>query len=133
MTAIQDTELAGIRQGVPGTFCNRPAVRQPLRVKGGGSGVARQPSGFPPIADILTSCCEPPLRARNGPLRRSKTLFDHLVGAAEQRQREGDAERLGGLEVDEQSCRPPTTRWPGGHWKEKAPAPSSKWEWCWGH
>jgi hypothetical protein len=29
-------------------------------------------------------------------------LFDHFVGAAKQRQRRGDAERLGGLEVDDQ-------------------------------
>ena len=27
-------------------------------------------------------------------------LLNHLVGAAEQRQREGEAERLGGLEID---------------------------------
>ena len=27
-------------------------------------------------------------------------LFDHLVGAAEQRQRNGEAERLGGPEID---------------------------------
>jgi hypothetical protein len=29
-----------------------------------------------------------------------KGLFNHLVGAAEQRQRDGQAEHLGGLEVD---------------------------------
>lgn len=28
-------------------------------------------------------------------------LFDHLIGAAEQRQRHVDAERLGGLEIDD--------------------------------
>src|ERR1017187_2511276 len=29
-------------------------------------------------------------------------LFDHLVGVVEERWRDGDAERLGGLEVDDQ-------------------------------
>ena len=29
------------------------------------------------------------------------TLFDYLVGAADERQREGNAKRLGGLEIDD--------------------------------
>src|SRR5258708_22494440 len=33
---------------------------------------------------------------------RAIPLFDHLVGAAEQRDRNGDAERLGGLEIDDE-------------------------------
>src|SRR5262249_17530596 len=35
-------------------------------------------------------------------LQQNASLFDHLVGAAEERDRNGKAERLGGLEVDEQ-------------------------------
>src|SRR5437764_11667310 len=44
---------------------------------------------------------EPCIRfARRGPQR--SDLLDHFVGTAEQRQREREAERLGGLEIDEQ-------------------------------
>jgi hypothetical protein len=43
-------------------------------------------------------CC----KAANRPFLRS---FDRLVSAAKQREREGDPERLGGLEVDEQLAR----------------------------
>ena len=44
------------------------------------------------------------LRAISGSMHRKKmyrvSLFDHLVGGRLQRQRHGNAERLGGLEVD---------------------------------
>jgi hypothetical protein len=45
--------------------------------------------------------------ARNGLIHRSKhpSLFDHLVGAAGERQRDGDAERPGGLEIEELELR----------------------------
>src|SRR4029450_1672661 len=44
-----------------------------------------------------------PLWAKSGPMQRSKgSLFDHLVGATLHRLRHGNAERLGGLEVDDQ-------------------------------
>jgi hypothetical protein len=39
---------------------------------------------------------------RETSLHRSKLTFDHPVGATEQRERDSEAERLGGLEIDEQ-------------------------------
>jgi hypothetical protein len=44
------------------------------------------------------------VRANKGPLQRRSRggLFDHLVGAAEQRDWESQAKRLGGLEIDNQ-------------------------------
>jgi hypothetical protein len=58
---------------------------------------------LPSIADILL----PAPNRRLGPAAdrctaATKPLFDHPVGTAEQREPEGDAERLGSLEVDDE-------------------------------
>jgi len=55
-------------------------------------------SGFTPESGHELSAPRCPLcaKSRHSALRQ---LFDHLVGAVEQRQRESDAERLGRLEL----------------------------------
>src|SRR5512132_1983160 len=55
-------------------------------------------SALPPKADM----CGATRDVRFGPIADMATLFDHLVSATGQRKRDGDAERLGGLEVQEQ-------------------------------
>jgi hypothetical protein len=51
-------------------------------------------SELPPPADLSTSLS----RVSKVPIR-ARRLFDHLVGAFEQRWRDGQAKRLGGLEL----------------------------------
>src|SRR5262245_65496702 len=57
----------------------------------------RRMSAMPPIATESVGCNEPTRCANCGLMHRSKhgILFDHLVGAGEQRRRNFDAERLG--------------------------------------
>ena len=51
-------------------------------------------SSLPAAENLHTSGCEQS--------QQTNSLFDHLVGAGEQRVGDGEAERLGGLEVDHQ-------------------------------
>src|SRR5215813_10306563 len=55
-------------------------------------------SALPPKADM----CSATAHVCFGPIADIETLFDHLVGATLHRPRHGNAERLGGPEVDDQ-------------------------------
>ena len=60
-------------------------------------------SGYPSIADMRADLDRRGFVPKAVVSNRSKpTLFDHLVGAAEQHWRNIEAKRLGGLEVDHQ-------------------------------
>jgi len=60
-------------------------------------------SGLAPIAAVMLQCHDRSKSANKRHMRRNKSRsLDHLVGAAEQWQRNGEAERLSGLEVNNQ-------------------------------
>ena len=58
-------------------------------------------SALPPKADMCSATSGCPLSANSGLMRRSNTLFDHLIGAAD-RLGQFDAERLCGFKIDHQ-------------------------------
>ena len=64
----------------------------------------RAMSALPPKADIALHRSECPLCATFGreQPQQNRSLFDHLVGAGEQRRRHIDTHRLPGFDVDDQ-------------------------------
>jgi hypothetical protein len=75
--------------------CTKGAVRYPARALSQfRSTPISRPNG-PALRGLLSAKPDSCIAAR-------RVLFDHLVGATKQRKREGDAERLSGLEVDRQ-------------------------------
>ena len=67
-------------------------------------GAVRNISALPPRADVGADIVEPSVSAITCREQSQQTasLFDHLVGAGEQRWWNLEAERLRGLEIDEQ-------------------------------
>jgi hypothetical protein len=61
-------------------------------------------SAMPPISPELMRPGELTRSAKSGceQSQQINPLFDHLVGAAEQRRRHFEAERFGGLEIDDE-------------------------------
>jgi hypothetical protein len=59
-------------------------------------------SALPPILAVKADIRDRQVRATSGLMHRNKTqtLFDHLIGAAEQRRWHGEAERLSGRQID---------------------------------
>jgi len=71
--------------------------------KSNGIGLGRRLSGLPSIAGVLLRCRELPVGANRRSLAAQQTapLFDDLVGAQQDRGRQGQAEKLGGLKIDD--------------------------------
>src|SRR5258705_5161627 len=59
-------------------------------------------SAFPPIATVLRTSLEVRFVPTTDSCTAAKLIVDHLDGLREQRERHGEAERLGGLHVDHQ-------------------------------
>jgi hypothetical protein len=68
-----------------------------------------------PISGAIADIAAPPLSAKTGceQSQQTNSLFDHLVGAGEQRWRHGEPEHSGGLGVDGQLelCPQPLPSW----------------------
>ena len=70
-----------------------------MRSKTGRSGDVRCTTALPPKAEVHARCCYV-ANAISGREQPQQTAADHLVGVAEQRNWEREAQRLRGLDID---------------------------------
>ena len=100
---VQIADQVDVRFGSKADICSAPAHVRFTPDSDSKSGLLqRVMSAYPPKAVRCNLGC--PLWAKSGLMQCSKEgrLFDHLIGAVNQRGRHSEPERLSGFEVDDQ-------------------------------
>src|SRR3979411_469323 len=90
--------------GLPATGDRPGKIGVAFMAMGGGSGGDAHASASTPDSYANPAASSPPISYLRTASRIKwvNSLFAHFIGSSEKRRRHGDAERLGGLEVDHQ-------------------------------